>query len=56
MTKSIKATKSGPKIFIVLGFDENRKPRGAKFTDPTLDILIKAAEAMSVNLLRNQIR
>jgi hypothetical protein len=50
MTKPTKANKSGPKVFIVLGFDEQRKPRGARFADPNVDILTKAAEAMSVNL------
>jgi hypothetical protein len=32
------------------GFDDERKPRGARYVDPNVDVLTKAAAAMSLNL------
>jgi hypothetical protein len=29
-------------VFIVLGFDDQRKPRGARYVDPNVDVLTKA--------------
>ncbi|MCG2633069.1 hypothetical protein L6654_41705 [Bradyrhizobium sp. WYCCWR 13023] len=41
---SIRSVPKGrPKVFVVLGFDEDRKPRGARFHDPNEDQLIKRA-------------
>jgi hypothetical protein len=45
ITKPVKAT-----AFIVLGFDDQRKPRGAKYINPNTDVLTKAAAAMGLNL------
>ena len=51
MTKqATKPTKPTSRVFVMLGFDEQRKPRGARFVDPNLDLLIKAAEAMDLSL------
>ncbi|WP_445220471.1 hypothetical protein ACKWRH_10635 [Bradyrhizobium sp. Pa8] len=38
------------KVFIVLGFDETLKPRGAKFQDPDEDRLIKLSTEAKLNL------
>jgi hypothetical protein len=48
VTKSTKTEKTA--VFIVLGFDDQRKPRGARYVDPNVDVLTKAAAAMSLNL------
>jgi hypothetical protein len=48
VTKPIKTEKIN--VFIVLGFDDQRKPRGARYVDPNVDLLTKAAAAMSLNL------
>ena len=34
-------------VFIALGFDDQHKPRGARYVDPNVDVLTKAAAAMS---------
>jgi len=47
-TKPTKTEKTS--VFIVLGFDDQRKPRGARYVDPNVDVLTKAAAAMSLNL------
>jgi hypothetical protein len=39
VTKPTKSDKAN--VFIVLGFDEQRKPRGAKYVNPNLDVLTK---------------
>jgi hypothetical protein len=49
MTKLIKAA-AETTVFIALGFDEHHKPRGAKFTNPNVDVLVKAGAAAKVNL------
>lgn len=36
-------------VFIVLGFDDQHKPRGARYPNPNADLLIKAAAAMGLN-------
>jgi hypothetical protein len=48
VTKPTKADKTT--MFIVLGFDEQRKPRGARYSNPNADVLIKAAAAIGLNL------
>jgi hypothetical protein len=48
VTKPTKTDKAN--VFVVLGFDEQRKPRGARYLNPNLDILTKAAAAMSLYL------
>jgi hypothetical protein len=47
VTKSsaVPATAASPPL-IVLGFDEQQKPRGARFLDARLDLVTKAADAM----------
>jgi hypothetical protein len=47
VTKSsaVPATAASPTL-IVLGFDEQQKPRGARFVDARLDLVTKAADAM----------
>jgi hypothetical protein len=47
VTKSsaVPATAASPTL-IVLGFDEQQKPRGARFLDARLDLVTKAADAM----------
>jgi RadC-like JAB domain len=42
------ATSTSP--LIVLGFDEQQKPRGAKFIDAKLDLVTKAADLMGLNV------
>ena len=44
------STKARSKVFIVLGFDERLKPRGARYHNPNEDELIKAAEEMNLSL------
>jgi hypothetical protein len=50
MTKATKAASTETTVFIALGFDEHRKPQGAKFTNPNVDVLVKAAAAAKANL------
>jgi hypothetical protein len=55
-------TKSSPKpptagrhngaVLIVLGFDEQQKPRGARFENTNLDLVTKAAAAMGLKVYR----
>jgi hypothetical protein len=47
VTKSsaVRATAASPPL-IVLGFDEQQKPRGARFVDAKPDLVTKAADAM----------
>jgi hypothetical protein len=42
------ATSTSP--LIVLGFDEQQKPRGAKFVDAKLDLVTKAADVMGLKV------
>jgi hypothetical protein len=42
------ATSTSP--LIVLGFDEQQKPRGAKFVDAKLDLVTKAADLMGLKV------
>jgi hypothetical protein len=46
VTKSSAAAPTGTCPLIVLGFDEQQKPRGARFVDAKPDLVIKAAELM----------
>ena len=45
-----KPTQATRQVFVALGFDEERKPRGARFIDPNVDVLTKAVAAMGLNL------
>jgi hypothetical protein len=45
VTKSSAATAAAPPL-IVLGFDDQQKPRGARFVDAKPDLVTKAAEMM----------
>jgi hypothetical protein len=54
-------TKSAPKaaktngngtVLIVLGFDEQQKPRGARFDDANIELVTKAADAMGFKVYR----
>jgi hypothetical protein len=42
------ATSTSP--LIVLGFDQQQKPRGAKFVDAKVDLVTKAADLMGLNV------
>jgi hypothetical protein len=44
----VPATSTSP--LIVLGFDEQQKPRGAKFVDAKLDLVTKAADLMGLKV------
>ena len=45
VTKSSAATAAAPPL-IVLGFDDQQKPRGARFVDGKPDLVTKAADLM----------
>jgi hypothetical protein len=45
-----KPAKTRSKVFVILGFDERLKPRGARYSDPNEEQLIKAATEMNLNL------
>jgi hypothetical protein len=51
VTKSsaVLATAASPTL-IVLGFDEQQKPRGARFVDTKPDLVVKAAEMMGLKV------
>ena len=44
-SSAVRATAASPPL-IVLGFDDQQKPRGARFLDARLDLVTKAADAM----------
>jgi hypothetical protein len=44
------ATKEASKILIALGYDEQQKPRAARFTDVDADLVAKAAELMDLDI------
>jgi hypothetical protein len=46
VTKSSAAAPTATPLLIVLGFDEQQKPRGAKFVDAKPDLVTKAADLM----------
>jgi hypothetical protein len=46
----LEATKARSKVFIVIGFDERLKPRGARYLIPDEDQLIKAADEMDLRV------
>jgi hypothetical protein len=50
VTKSSTAAPTATPALIVLGFDEQQKPRGAKFVDAKLDLVTKAAEVMGLKV------
>jgi hypothetical protein len=52
MTKKLapQPTKAAGQVFIVLGFDDQHKPCGARYVNPNVDVLVKAAAAMHLNL------
>jgi hypothetical protein len=37
-------------VFVILGFDDQHQPRGGRYTDPNLEVLIKAAASMGLCL------
>jgi hypothetical protein len=41
---------------IVLGFDEQQKPRGARFVDDKPDLIIKAADLMGFKVYQASLR
>ena len=49
MTTKASTFKSGFPL-IVLGFDDQQKPRGAKFDEPRSDLVTKAAELLGLNV------
>jgi hypothetical protein len=50
VTKSSAAAPTATPALIVLGFDEQQKPRGAKFVDAKLDLVTKAADLMGLKV------
>jgi hypothetical protein len=50
VTKSSAAAPSSTPPLIVLGFDEQQKPRGAKFVDAKPDLVTKAADLMGLKV------
>jgi hypothetical protein len=53
MTKSTKGNGNGDKsssALFVLGYDDNQKPRGARFVDANASLVGKAAELMDLNV------
>ncbi len=50
VTKSSAAAPTSTSPLIVLGFDEQQKPRGAKFVDAKLDLVTKAADVMGLKV------
>ena len=46
VTKSSNARPAASSPLIVLGFDDQQKPRGARFVDAKPDLVTKAADAM----------
>jgi hypothetical protein len=55
MSKAKARSESAPKprptrILVVYGYDENNKPRGAKFLEPELALARKAAELMKLSV------
>jgi hypothetical protein len=48
--KSSIALATSTPALIVLGFDEQQKPRGAKFVDAKLDLVTKAADVMGLKV------
>ncbi len=50
VTKSSTAAPTSTPPLIVLGFDEQQKPRGAKFVDAKLDLVTKAADVMGLKV------
>ena len=50
VTKSSAAAPTSTPPLIVLGFDEQQKPRGAKFVDAKLDLVTKAADLMGLKV------
>ena len=50
VTKSSAAAPTATPPLIVLGFDEQQKPRGAKFVDAKRDLVLKAADLMGLKV------
>jgi hypothetical protein len=50
VTKSSAAAPTSTPPLIILGFDEQQKPRGAKFVDAKLDLVTKAADLMGLKV------
>jgi hypothetical protein len=50
VTKSSAAAATATPALIVLGFDEQQKPRGAKFVDAKPDLVAKAADLMGLKV------
>jgi hypothetical protein len=50
VTKLSAAAPTSTSALIVLGFDEQQKPRGAKFVDAKLDLVTKAADLMGLKV------
>ena len=50
VTKSSAAAATATPALIVLGFDEQQKPRGAKFVDAKRDLVTKAADLMGLKV------
>jgi hypothetical protein len=50
VTKSSNGRTATPPPLIVLGFDEQQKPRGARFVDAKPDLVTKAAEMMGLKV------
>ena len=48
VTKSSAAARTSTPPLIVLGFDEQQKPRGARFVDAKPDLVLKAADLMGL--------
>lgn len=49
-TKAMDAKKGRSKLFIILGFDESLKPRGARYQDPDEEHLAKLSAEAKLNL------
>ena len=43
------------RIMVVYGFDENKKPRAAKFAEPEYELARKAAELMKLNVFEGEV-
>lgn len=43
------------RIMVVYGFDENKKPRAAKFSEPEFKLARKAAELMKLNVFEGEV-
>ena len=50
VTKSSAAAPASTPALIVLGFDEQQKPRGARFVDAKADLVTKAADLMGLKV------